>query len=297
MKSKKHIQAEALRDSQSHRLSDEELEQLQRRLLEISAEIDEVCRRHGIRMFLVGGSALGARRHGGFIPWDDDVDFGMIREDYEKFKEIFQEELGDRYVMRCPNSPWPNGNRFMQIYRPDTLLELTVPLVREELPSLKIDVFPYDYAPRSRFAQRIRGACSNALMFVASCRCDYDYREQMRFLRRTQQGRAAYDIRMAVGFLASFRPYLKWFDLVDRFITCRKESPYLTSATGRKHYLGELFPTDCFLPLRQMDFDGHTFYAPADVDQYLRGLYGADYMVVPPPEKRESHFIRRMELN
>ena len=133
-------------------------------------------------------------------------------------------------------------------------------------------------------------------MFAASSCCDYAHRAQMGFLRRTKQGKISYVLRMTVGFFCSFRPYTKWFDRVDSFITSKKEGPWLTSATGRKHYLGELFPTSCFLPLKEMDFEGRCFYAPADVDQYLRGMYGDRFMEVPPPEKRESHYIRRMEL-
>lgn len=66
----------------------------------MTQEIDMVCKKYGIKMFLVGGSLLGAVRHGGFIPWDDDIDFGMKRCDYQKFIEIFDSELGDRYYLR-----------------------------------------------------------------------------------------------------------------------------------------------------------------------------------------------------
>ena len=61
------------------------LDKLQRELLEILSDIDAVCRKHGITYWLDSGTALGARRHGGFIPWDDDIDLGMLREDHERF--------------------------------------------------------------------------------------------------------------------------------------------------------------------------------------------------------------------
>ncbi len=280
-----------------HSLSDAELAALQKCLLDISVELDSVCRKHGIKMFLVGGSALGARRHGGFIPWDDDIDFGMSRADYRRFISIFEAELGDRYMMRCPNTSWPNANRFMQIYKKGTVLRTATGTISEEPECVKIDIFPYDYAPSSAFVCKFKGLYSNFLMFAASCCCSFHYRKNERYLLHSAQGRILYALKMTAGGLLSFRSYLKWFDRVDRFIASEKETPYVTSATGRKHYLGEIFPTECFFPLTEIGFCGHSFYAPRDIDQYLAGLYGVDYMQIPPPEKRESHYIVELKLS
>ena len=81
-------------------ISEEELKKLQTCLYDMAVDLDERCRKHGIKLFLVGGSLLGAVRHGGFIPWDDDMDLGASREDYEKLKEIFDEEFSDSYELR-----------------------------------------------------------------------------------------------------------------------------------------------------------------------------------------------------
>ena len=69
-------------------------------LLEMLKDIDALCKKHNIRYWLTGGSALGAVRHKGFIPWDDDADIGMLREDYEKFQRVVH-ELGDAYITQC----------------------------------------------------------------------------------------------------------------------------------------------------------------------------------------------------
>ncbi len=73
------------------------LRQAQNRLLEILLEIDRICRKHNIPYFINGGNALGAVRHGGFIPWDDDIDINLKREDYLKLIKIIEKELPNRF--------------------------------------------------------------------------------------------------------------------------------------------------------------------------------------------------------
>ena len=99
-----------------------------------------------------------------------------------------------------------------------------------------------------------------------------------------------------IGFLFSWRCPEKWFNTVDKAIQYKKKSGFITSATGRRHYLGEIFPTDVFLPLQEIKFENLTLFAPANPEAYLRHNYGDDYMTPPPDGKRESHFVKRLEL-
>ena len=97
------------------------------------------------------------------------------------------------------------------------------------------------------------------------------------------------------GKLFSLRKPEKWFDLVDNTIQHKKTS-LLTSATGRRHYFGEIYPADVFLPLTEMEFNNHKFYVPGKWQEYLKGNYGNDYMTPPKEGKRESHLITELSL-
>lgn len=279
-------------------LSDDERKKLKKTLLCMTAEIDAVCRKYDIKMFLVGGSLLGAIRHGGFIPWDDDVDFGMTREDYEKFISIFDQELGEHYYLRCPNSSYPNGNRFMQIFKKGTVLETAEGNTPLQPNCVLVDVFPYDAVPNNQIYQKIKGIWCNGLMVIASSVTDYTYpnEEYKQMMRKTISGLVLHTAMTIIGFLFSWRSPAKWFNTVDKTIQYKKKTGFITSATGRRHYLGEIFSTDVFLPLQEIKFENLTLFAPANPDAYLRHNYGDDYMTPPPDGKRESHFVKRLEL-
>ena len=280
------------------KITDEESAQLKNCLFQMAADLDERCRKNGLTLFLVGGSLLGAVRHGGFIPWDDDMDFGMLRKDYEKLKEVFDKDFGDLYELRCPNSAHPNGTRFMQIYKKGTVLKTVGEANPFQPQSVYVDVFPYDFVPDNALMRNLCGIRANALMFIASCVMDERYMSRFyrRMLKRSKKGALFLTLREVTGKIFSFRKPEKWFDAVDHAIHDSRVKQYVTSATGRGHYFKEMYPYDVFAPFTKISFETHDFYAPAKCDVYLAGLYGSDYMTPPDESKRESHFITELSL-
>lgn len=278
-------------------LTDERREALKAALLGISADVDRVCRKHGLKLFLVGGSLLGAVRHGGFIPWDDDVDFGLTRGDYEKLIAVFESELGGKYMMRCPNSPWPNANRFMQIFKKGTILETAEGGTPLQPNCAYIDIFPYDYAPANPAARYLKGLYCNALMLIAASAtdCRYGGAAIRRLMSASFRGRVLYALERFVGALFSWQSPAAWFDALDLAVRS-SPSPFICCAMGRGHYFGEILPADVLLPLQEMKFEHLRFYAHARPERYLQKLYGPDYMTPPPESERESHFIKKLEL-
>ena len=298
MLNKKIILNSAANDGEAKTLTEKEQVKLKRTLLDIVKEIDCVCNKHGIKVFLVGGSLLGAVRHNGFIPWDDDIDLGMIREDYIRFRQIFDSELGDKYFLRCPNSRYPNSNRFMQIFKKGTIMEKLEGSTPLQPNCVSIDIFPYDYAPNNLIVRGIKGCYCNGIMLIASAVTEYKYPNQdyKNMMMVSIGGIVIYFVEKIIGFIFSWRSPEKWFNTVDNIIQSKKKTKYITSATGRRHYLGEVFPTNILFPLKKIHFENLTLYAPAVPDIYLRHNYGKNYMSPPVNSLRESHFVKHIEL-
>lgn len=281
-----------------HPISDVDKERLKDALYDMACDLDDICRTYGINLFLVGGSLLGAVRHGDFIPWDDDWDFGLQRDQYEKLKTIFNEALSDKYEIRCPNSPYPNGNRFMQIYKKGTTIiniDSDNPLQPKEM---SIDIFPYDNVPDNSVIKYFKGFKVNVLMIIASCVMDYQYPNKLlrNSMNSIKEAKRLLKFRDFVGKFFSFNTAEKWFDKVDDSVKNLKKTKCITSAMGRKHYFHEIYNYNDFFPLTVIKFRGHYFYVPKNYSVYLKGNYGNDYMIPPTESQRESHFISELRI-
>lgn len=287
---------DSLKKSGLKMLEGEELLKLQQAMLVCAQEIHEVCRKHHLKLILQGGSLLGAVRHGGFIPWDDDMDFAMMRKDYEKFKRIFEKELGDKYRMSVPNGDGTTYVRFMQLYRKDTTLlsaDDTLP------PMIKIDIFPIDYVSNHVMLRVIKGLYCNGLMFIAECVRGQSFEDKIYkdAIQTSLKGRFIMKTRTFVGTVFSYRNYEKWYDKVDKAVQGHRKTNYVTSATGSKHYLGEIVSKDVFVPCSVKKFAGVKLYAPGKPEIYLENLYGKHYMAPPPKDKREGHYVKKIDVD
>ena len=276
------------RSASVYELSEEKLEALKSCLLNMAADVVSVCERNGIRISLAGGSALGAVRHHGFIPWDDDLDLMMPRSDYPKFCEVFQRELGKQYELVAPNMGEKYKNRFPKVFKRGTVFR-TIAFMDSDLPNeIFLDIFLLENAPRPGIVRFFKGLWCNALMYASSraemYRCDNPVLRS--HMSATEETKRSYARTVLVGKLFSVIPLRTWFDWVDRAVQHKAVTGYLGLPTGRKHYFGEIFPESVFLPFAKGKFEGLELPLPADCDAYLRNLYG-DYMQIPPPEKRE----------
>ena len=146
-------------------LTQAQLGQVQKLELELLLEVDRICRKHQLKYSLGYGTLLGAIRHGGFIPWDDDVDILMLREDYERFKVICQSELNrDKYFYQSQETDANYWYLFNKIRINQTVFKEAALAHHEIHHGLYLDIFPLDYLPAKKYQGVQIQLCRNILM-------------------------------------------------------------------------------------------------------------------------------------
>jgi lipopolysaccharide cholinephosphotransferase len=269
----------------THTLSPDELRRLQLVLLEMLAELDRVCKKRGIRYCVIAGTLLGAVRHGGFIPWDDDLDVAMTRGEYLRFRAACETELdGARFFFQDnttdPRYPWGWGR----------LRRLGSEFVRAGQEHLKmrtgvfLDVFPVDAVPDF---PPLRG------LFAARCFLLRKtlYAETGAVSAKSAAARAVYRALRKIPAAWAFR---RLESLQDRGLNRgTKYVRILTFPTPRGRPYGYL--REWYEDLADVEFEGRLFPAARGRDAYLTYKYG-DYMTLPPPAERHWHPAAKFRL-
>ena len=273
-----------------HQLSSEEMGQLRAILTDMLMDIDNVCKKYHLRYVLGYGSCLGAVRHKGFIPWDDDVDLLMPREDLRKFLQVFEQELGQQYEYTAPNTDKEGKNNFTKIYKKGTLF-LEISDIDTSFPhGVYIDIFPLDYAPENSFIRWLKGHWCNFLCktSVSVLYATYSNPQLKEFVKQNKKINFVFRLRQLLGKIASVVSHKTWVNWADNAMQYQK-SPLVTVGCG--NYLRRVMPIEIILPPSEGTFNGQRFCLPNKPEIYLERVYGPDYMQLPPEEKRERHFV------
>lgn len=269
---------------QGYQISDEELKQIQLIQLELICEVDRICKKKNIQYNMVGGTMLGAIRHKGYIPWDDDADIGFLREEYEKFRQACKDELNHTrfYFQDCRDTEgyrWGYG----KLRRKGTEF---IRLQQEFMPyeqGIAIDLMPFDNVPDSKMGKRIHFL----LCFI--------YRKIFWSAvgRKTEKNvikRWLYQLVYLIPEKTLFRNYQRFIDYCAKKQT--NQVRILTFPTPKKVFG---YNREWYTELTEYEFEGERFPGAIDFDGYLSVKY-RNYMELPPVEKRKTHPISKLTL-
>lgn len=247
------------------------LRELQLALLDILHHVSKICERNHIPYWLDSGTLLGAVRHGGFIPWDDDIDICIRKKDLSRFEEVLSQELPPHLFLQTPHTEHQrlpirkvrNLNSFFVEYRDD--------FSRTYSKGIYIDIFPME--PWPSFSPRIS-------RFLAR-----EYSRSNSILRSQHY----YGLRSFIElfYFGIRRLLFKSIWKIGSLFT--KKNKYYSnilenSGNGFRHLKSTIFPVS------RINFEGESFSAPANPDQYLRDLFG-DYHHLPPEKDRHGHAV------
>lgn len=254
-------------------------------VLDIYLEFAAICERHGLRHYVIGGTLLGAVRHKGFIPWDDDFDLAMPRQDYDKFKELAKTELPQHFQWMDRHNTPEFRSLFGKVMdcRREKIAELEHAVGHQLSNGLFIDVFPVDGYYLTGFAALKRKwsefVCQSVVRFLT---------RKGRPPAKTLAGKVS---TFAGGLLIPFCPHL-WGvrKCGDRAENIFRSLPFVDDRVSGLNGVNcgavqMVFKPGLFSTPVQLPFEGIKVAAPAQYLDFLAINYG-DYMKLPPEDKR-----------
>ena len=250
--------------------------------LQIMDELHRICVEQGITYYIIGGTALGAIRHNGFIPWDVDIDIAMARPDYERFAEVCKTELSDRFIYRCfkntKNYPRPHA---MVCIKNTLLYDKNEHLNKGwENYGIYIDIFPLDKAPEDPQEKEVHGAEIEKIKKIR-------YYKYARRFKKDFKNMVVKRLVSALMFWVNMDKLNVRFDKVSREYEDTDSAYWCSMASGYK-YSKQYMPAAVYGKPQLVEFSGRKYYAPEMLEDYLTRIYG-DYMKLPPEEARQQN--------
>ena len=239
--------------------------------LSILKVIDDICKKHDLKYWLDGGTLLGAVRHGGFIPWDDDIDIAMDYQDMKRFAQVAPKELPEGLFLQSPETDPHVKEQMVKVRDLNSLyIEKGDNFVDDYVKGIFVDIFPFEAhpdMPKSWLKRLAKGITkSNSILHHP----------------HTYSLRAFAEFFWFGGKLLLYQALWKLLKLVcpsSRYANIPKMNGY-----------GITHDYETVLPLSTIKFEDAEFPAPHDPNQYLRNIYG-NYMEIPPVEKRHFHSV------
>lgn len=263
---------------------DPRLRKLQLVELEILNEFVRICEAHSLQYYLVGGTLLGAVRHKGFIPWDDDIDVAMPREDYDSFAQIAPQELNSQYFYQSSETDPYYFLTYAKIRKNGT------EVYEERFKNAKfhkgifIDIFPLDFCPKPGLICHLM---FNVLA-VMNYRGQVDSGETYEPYKEIS-GKIGYTVLRLFSPSGVVRVRRQLLRLSKR-LSCGE---YVASYSGAYGYYREIFPAMWFAAGNDVQFETGTYKGPTETKRELSQIFGETFMDLPPVADQKGH----IELN
>lgn len=256
------------------------LRELQNKSLEIALYFKDFCNEHGLLFYMCGGCCIGSLRHKGFIPWDDDVDVFMPRDDYEKLKELWPKYANtEKYACVYADKNRVDGNLFVTIRDNETTAIKPYQVDMDISHGVALDVLPLDGWPDGKMKRKMQVFW--ALVYSLYCAQTVP----------VNHGKAVSVAgKIALTLVPSKKLRYKLWKLAERKMTKYpiKKCNYITELCSGPYYMKKQYPREAFDKAIWVDFEDVKMPIPQGYDVYLRTAFG-DYMKLPPKEKQKPH--------
>ncbi|MDR1064195.1 MAG: LicD family protein [Azoarcus sp.] len=263
--------------------------EIQQNILQNFYALHQFCESNNIRYYIIGGTLIGAVRHEGFIPWDDDIDIGIPRPDYDRLLELadkFCDQTNGRYKICHTGNDEGYFYQFAKSY--DTQTTVTENFINEFTRGLWVDIFPLDATFTTPFLRKMHFNIIRRLIILCAIKSG-GFPVPKNFIKRKFKWLIHKFIPVSSAMLNS---------LITMILKIKKigNANYMGNFVGAWGYK-EICRKHLFDESIKLKFETFKVNAPAGYDEYLKGIYG-DYMTPPPPNKRYSHHaILRIDLS
>ncbi len=276
-----------IEDSRVQRLYNGKLDTIRKLEVDILKDVDRICKKHDIKYFLIGGSMLGAIRHKGFIPWDDDLDIGFLRKDYDKFRKIAIKELDKKFYYQTYRNKDGSHYVFDKIRVKGTTFSTAWSALFDIEDGVFLDVLVFDKTSNIRFVQQIHTKLIRILKRLINLKWINYPRKKVHYRLSV--------IALPFVRLIPFPTLHKIFEGVLGLFEHSKNSKYVIDSVGMNIEKGG-FPLVWLQELTTVKFEGSDAPVSEYYDEYLKLWYGEDYMKLLPPNKRTGHAIVEINL-